>query len=110
MIGDLTIVEHIPKTHFRFRINNDYEAYINGIDKDYDSKNSIITGVFYKLDTPVFHLINRSEYGKGTDFKKDVLEVNGSNCYVPSGQYCFIKCINYLTGENYETIRIYKKK
>ena len=55
----------------------------------------------YKLDTPEFKKVNRSQYGRGTDFKQDVVEYIGKNCYIPTSGNCFIKCINYFTKKDY---------
>ena len=35
---------------------------------------------FCKVDTHEFIKVNRSENGKRTDFKQDMIEVNGNNC------------------------------
>ena len=32
----------------------------------------------------------------------DIEEYHGKNCYIPTGQNCFLKCINYLTGKDYK--------
>ena len=44
MIGNLKVGDQIRQTHSRFRIISDYEAYINAIDQDYESKDSIFNG------------------------------------------------------------------
>ena len=41
--------------------------------------------------------MNRSQYGRGTDFKQDIVEHIDNNCYIPTSGNCFIKCINYFT-------------
>ena len=124
MIAVLSIGEHVRRTHFKFRNVEDNETQINAtdmdydsedsiftgvvcksdtpqidaIDMDYDSEDSIFTGVFCKSDTPVFNIIFRSKNGKAVDFKNDVTEFKGTNRYIPTKRYCFIKCITYLTG------------
>ena len=50
--------------HIRFKIIIDCESDINAIDLNYDSEDSILTGITYKEDTPVFNRTNRSKYGK----------------------------------------------
>ena len=99
MIGDLSIAEHIRKTHFRFRNSTDYEHYINAIDQNYDSEDAIFTGCFYEIDTLVLNTINRSQYRNRCDFKHEIVEYHGDNCFNPTKGYCFIKCINCLTGK-----------
>ena len=44
---------------------------------------------------------NRSQYGKGTYFKQDIVEYIGNNCYIPTSGNCFIKCINYFNKKDY---------
>ena len=68
-----------------------------------------------KLDKPLFNMVKRSKYGKRVDFKLEIIEYKGNNCYIPMKGYCFIKCINYLTGLDYlesflEFIRNEKRK
>ena len=102
MVGNLKVGDQIRQTHIRFRNMDDFEAYINSIDQDYDSDDSIFNGYIYKIDTPQFKKVNRSQYGNGCDFKHEIIEYRGSNCYMPTKGYCFVKCINFLTGENYK--------
>ena len=35
------------------------------------------------------------------DFKLEIFEYRGTNCFLPTDGYCFVKCNNYLTGEDY---------
>ena len=67
----------------------------------YDSDEVIFTGWLFKLNTPEFKNVNRSQYGGGTDFKQDIVEYIGNNCYIPTSGNCFIKCINYFTEKDY---------
>ena len=99
MAGRLKIGDHILDTHVRFRKIDDYEAYINKIDQDYESDDAIFNGYIYKINTPQFSLVNRSQYGNGCDFKHEIIEYRGNNCFIPTKGYCFIKCINFITGE-----------
>ena len=43
--------------------------------------------------------MNRSQYGKGCDFKQGIFVYRGNNCFIPTKEYCFIKCVKFLTGE-----------
>ena len=74
MIGNLNVGNQIRKTHIRFRNIIDYEAYINAIDQDYDADDAIFKGYIYKIDTPQFNLVNRSQYGDGCSFDKIIVE------------------------------------
>ena len=102
MVGNLKIGDQIRQTHIRFRNISDYEAYINAIDQDYDSEDAIFNGYIYKLNTPQFNKVNRSQYGNGCSFDKIIVEYRGNNCYIPTKGYCFVKCVNFLTGQDYK--------
>ena len=92
-------IEH--KTNIRFKSMDYFEAYINAIDYDHDSEDVIFTGYFYKLITPQFKRVNRSQYGKGKIFVHDVVEYIGNSCYIPTGCNCFIKRFKYFTNKDY---------
>ena len=81
---------------------DDSEAYINSIDQDYDSEDAILNGYIYILDTPQFKLVKRSQYGNGCSFDKVIIEYQGNNCFIPTKGYCFVKCFNYLNGQDYK--------
>ena len=98
MVGNLIVSDQIRQTHITFRNMNDYEAYINSIDQDYDSDDSIFNGYFYKIDTPQYKKVNRSQYGDGYSFDKIFIEYRGNNCFIPTKGYCFVKCINFVTN------------
>ena len=102
MVGNLKVGDQIRQTHIRFRNISDYESYINSIDQDYDSEDAIFNGYIYKIDTPQFNKVNRSQYGNGCSFDKIIVEYRGNNCFIPTKGYCFMKCINYLTGQDYK--------
>ena len=73
---------------------------MNAIGQDYEPDDATFSEHIYKFNTPQFNLVNRSLYGNGCDFKHQIFEYRGKNCYSPSNGYCFIKCINFLTGED----------
>ena len=102
MVGNLKVGDQIRQTRIRFRNISDYEAYINSIDQDYDSEDAIFNGYIYKINTPQFNLVNRSQYGNGCSFDKLIVEYKGNNCYIPIKGYCFVKRINFLTGLAYK--------
>ena len=115
MIGNLKVGDQIRQTHIRFRNINDYEAYINAIDEGYDAEDAIFNGYIYKLNTPQFNKVNRSQCGNGCSFDKIIIEHRGNNCYIPTKGYCFVKCVNYMSGKDYkdkylEFIRNEKKR
>ena len=102
MVGNVKVGGQIRQSRIRFRNKDDFEAYINSIDKDYDSEDSIFNGYFYKTDTPQFKKVNRSQYGNGCSFDKIIAEYRGNNCFIPTKGDCFVICINYLTGQDYK--------
>ena len=102
MVGTLLVGDQLRQTHIRFRKMIDFESYINSIDQDSDSDDSIFNGYIYKIDTPIFNKVNRSQYGNGCDFKHEIIEYRGINCFIPTKGYCFVKCINFLTGQDYK--------
>ena len=71
LVGILKVGDQIRQTHTRFRNKDDFEAYINSIDRDYDSYDSIFNGYIYKIGTPQFNKVNRSQYGNGCSFDKN---------------------------------------
>ena len=44
----------------------------------------------------VFNQIKRSNYGKGCDAFKKILQYGGQLCYIPSGKACFMKCLDFI--------------
>ena len=75
----------------------------------------MLNGYIYKNNTPQFNLDGRCQYGNGCDFKHKIIEYRGNNCFIPSKRYCFVKCINFVTGEIFKKrylkfIRIEKRR
>ena len=35
-------------------------------------------------------------------FKHEIIECRGNNCFIPTKGFCFVKSINFLTGEDYK--------
>ena len=102
MVGSLKVGDQIRQTHIRFRNMDDFESYINAIDEVFEAEDAIFIGYIFKINTPQFNLFNRSQYGNGCDFKHEIIEYHGNNCFIPTKAYCFVKCINFLTGQDYK--------
>ena len=102
MVGNLKVGDQIRQTHVKFRNMDDFESYINSIDEGYDAVDCFFNGYIYKLNTPQFNKVNSSQCGNGCDFKHEIIEYRGNNCFIPTKGYCFVKCINFLTGEDYK--------
>ena len=100
MVGREKIADQSHESHIRFRKLDDYEAYIDAIDQDYESEDAISNGYIYKIITPQFNLVNTSKNGNACDFKHKFIEYRDKNCFIPTKAYCLVKCINFITGED----------
>ena len=74
MVGNLKVGDQIRQTNIRFKNMDDFEAYINSIDKDYDAEDAIFNGHIFKINTPQFNKVNRSQYGNGCGFDKIIVK------------------------------------
>ena len=92
-------VEHTP--NIRFQIMVVFENYINAKDIDYDNEDVTSTGYAFKLNTSRFNVVNRSLYGKETNYMQQMVEYHGKNCYIPTSGKCFIKCVKYFTKKDF---------
>ena len=80
---------------------DDFEPYNIAIDfGGYGSDDVNYTGWLYKLNTRDFKKVNRSQYGEGTDCKQAIFEYKDNNCYIPSSEICFLKCISFFTEKD----------
>ena len=102
LIGTLKIDDQTKQTHITFRNMDDFESYVNKIDDGYDADDTIFKGYIYKIDTPQFNKVKRNQYGNGCSFDKIIIEYRGNNCFIPTKGYCFFKCINFLTVQDYK--------
>ena len=102
MVGSLKVGDQIRQTQLRFRNISEYEAYINSIDEGHDAEDAIFNGYIYKIKTPHFILVIRSQYGNGCDFKNEIIEYRGNNCFIPTKGFCSVKCINFSTAKDYK--------
>ena len=83
MVGEIKIGDQTRPTNMRFRNIDRYESYINTIDQDYDSDDSIFNGYIYKINTPQIKLVKRNQCGNGCDFKQQIIEDRGNKCFIP---------------------------
>ena len=102
MVGNLKVGDQVRQTNIRCRNMDDFESYINSIDEGYDAEDAIFHGHIYKINTPICNKVNRSQYGNGCDFKHEIIEYRGNNCLIPTKGYCFVKCFNFVTGQDYK--------
>ena len=131
----ITLIEDMKKlkngffTNGYFTLGEDGEIDTNRFFKDSDELAKFIDKILDKYDdhpsiyyTGNIHRyfknykrINRSEHGRGTNEFNNIEEYNGKNCYIPSGNGCFLKCINYIFDkdfsiEYFEFIKSYKRR
>ena len=102
MVGNLKVGDQIRQTHIRFRNISDYEAYINSIDEGYYDEDAVFNGYFIK--SILNNLIKLLDLNMEMDviLNMKLLKIKETNCFIPTKRYCFVKCINFLTGLNYK--------
>ena len=98
-----------------FKDSDELAKFIDKILDKYDGHHSIYyTGSIYRYFRN-FKRVNRSKYGRGANEFNNILEYEGKNCYILSGNGCFLKCINYIFDkdfsiEYFEFIKSYKRR
>ena len=105
LVGKLPIGDQIRQNHIRFRNSDDYVSYINAInatDWNFESEDAIFNGYIYNINTLQFSLIFKSQYGNGCDFKQEIFEYRRKKYFIPTKGYHFVKCISFITGEDYK--------
>ena len=84
------------------------------LDKFDDHPSIYYTGNIYR-HFKNYKKVNRSNHGRGADEFNDILEYQGNNCYIPNGNGCFLKSINYIFDkdfsiEYFDFIKSYKRR
>ena len=84
------------------------------LDKYDDLPSTFYTGNIYRYFRN-FKGVNRSEHGRGANEFNTILEYEGENFYIPSGNACFLKCVKYIFNkdfsmEYFEFIQSYKRR
>ena len=51
--------------------------------------------------TTVFNQVKRSNYGKGCDGFQKILEYKEKLCYIPTGNACFRKCLEFFCKSDF---------
>ena len=98
-----------------FKNSDELAKFIDKILDKYDDHPSIYyTGNIYRYFKN-YKKVNRSNHGRGADEFNDILEYQGNNCYIPNGNGCFLKCINYIFDkdfsiEYFDFIKSYKRR
>ena len=98
-----------------FKDSNELAEFLDKILDKYDNHRSIYyTGNIYRYFRK-FKRVTRSEHGREANEFNNILEYEGENCFIPSGNGCFLKCINYIfkkdfSTEYFEFIQSYKRR
>ena len=90
MVGSMVAAESIGKTNIRFRNIQDFEIYIKSFgEMGYEIYDAFFTGHIHKLDTPVFISLIVQDLERAQVLKKikEIIEVIGENCFIPSSKY-----------------------
>ena len=70
------------------------------LDKYDDHPSIYYTGNVYRYFRN-FKRVNRSEHGRGANEFNNILEYEGENCDIPSGNGCLLKCIDYIFKKDF---------
>ena len=103
------------ETNRFFKDSNELAEFIDKILDKYDDHPSIYyTGNIYRYFRR-FKRVTRSEHGRGANEFNNILEYEGINCYIPSGNGCFLKFNNYIFNKDFSTeyfefIQSYKRR
>ena len=98
-----------------FKDSDELTKFIDKILDKYDDHPSVYyTGNIYRYFKN-YKRITRSDHGRGANEFNNIQEYEGNNCYIPSGNGCFLKCINYIfdrdfSMEYFEFIKSYKRR
>ena len=98
-----------------FKDSNELAEFTDKILDKYDDHPSIYyTGNMYRHFRN-FNRVNRSQHGRGANEFNNILEYEGTNCYIPNGNGCFVKCIIYIFNKDFSTksfefIKSYKRR
>ena len=90
---------------FQFnRFYKDSEQRTKSIEKmidKYDETLEVLFSGYMIKYTKVFNQIKRSSYGKGCDAFNNILEYKGKLCYLPTGNVCFRRCLDFIYKRNF---------
>ena len=98
-----------------FKVSNEVYRFVDKKLDKYDDFSSIYyTGNLYRYFRKI-ERVNRSERGRSANEFFNIQEYKGINCYIPSGNGCFLKCINSFfrkdfSIEYFEFIQSYKRR
>jgi len=91
----------IQNFYVTFYNKKSFETWFSNLDEKSDANEWIFTGNI-KYEDFGMKLVQRSHRGAGINMKYRIKEYFGEYCYIPSEDFCFIKCYNVLRGFNEE--------
>ena len=95
---------------FRIKFNNmeAFNNWLNAFKIKYNTTLSRFTGV--KVSEKYnFKLHKRSKQGRGTNVMLSIKEYKGKNCYIPTDENCFYKCIKFIYQDKAPTQEEFNK-
>ena len=84
-----------------FKDSDELDKFIDKILDKYDDRPSIYYTVNNYRYFRNFKRVNRSDHGRVANEFKNNQDYKGRNCYIPSGNGCFLMCINYFLGKDF---------
>ena len=101
--GYFTLGEGEIDTKRFFKDSDELAKFLDKILDKYDDHPSIYyTGNIYRYFKN-YKKVTRSEHGRGANEFNNILEYKGTNCYIPNGNGCFLKCINFIFKKDFST-------
>ena len=84
-----------------FKDSGELAEFIDKIMNKYDDHTSIyFTGSIYRCFRS-FKRVTGSDHGRRANEDNNILEFEGINYYIPSGNACFLKRINYIFKKDF---------
>ena len=101
MVDKFSLGDQIRETHIRFRKVDGFESYFNAIDEIMKQKMLFLLVIFTKAILLKITLLIDLNMKMVRILKMKLLNIEEIIVLYQQKGYCFVKCINYLTGEEY---------
>ena len=95
--------KYIEKFSAMFRTKADFQKWLNALKLNYNTELSKFSGtkLAYKY---LIKRHKRSKQGRGTNVSLTIKEYIGKNCYIPTDENCFYKCVKFKYGDKAPTL------
>jgi hypothetical protein len=90
------MVVHLPYFNLTVYNENQLDEWIKGLPSDTKIASWQFNGHKTLTTNRKFDLVKRSEFGLGINSAFTISEYIGEFCYIPTHDFCFIKCFSYL--------------